>query len=130
MPQKINIAVDGFSSCGKSTLTKALAEKLGYRYVDTGAMYRSITLYFLEQKIEFDNKESVAQAIENISIDFCVVEGGKSHVCLNGEDVEGEIRSMRISKQVSEVAAISAVRTFLVAQQRAIVGSEGKPRAS
>lgn len=125
MPQKINIAVDGFSSCGKSTLTKALAKKLNYHYLDTGAMYRSITLFFLENNVDFDNPTAVEDALDKITIHFEIQPNGKSHVFLNNEDVEREIRTMRVSKQVSEVATISSVRSFLVKQQRVIAENKG-----
>ena len=115
--KKIIIAIDGYSSCGKSTLAKALAKSLHYAYVDTGAMYRAITLYFLDQNVDFNNATEVKNALQNIEIHFEHTKTG-NHVFLNGKDVEDEIRTMRISEMVSPVATISEVRRFLVAQQQ------------
>ncbi|WCL81484.1 (d)CMP kinase [Saprospira sp. CCB-QB6] len=117
--QKIIIALDGFAACGKSTLAKSLAKKLNYIYVDTGAMYRAVTLYFLNQEVSLDDEQAIAQALDNIRIDFRH-RAGANHCFLNGEDVEEEIRKMHVSKWVSPVAAISAVRRFLVKQQQAM----------
>ena len=113
------IAIDDFSSCGKSTLAKALARKLSFAYVDSGAMYRAVTLYFLNHDVLLSNNEEVLSALESINIDFDTVEG--RNICLlNGQDIEVEIRSMRVSNNVSEVAAIGSVRTKLVELQRNI----------
>ncbi|WMX12154.1 MULTISPECIES: (d)CMP kinase [unclassified Aureispira] len=120
---KITIAVDGFAACGKSTLAKALAKKLGYVYVDSGAMYRAVTLYFLDHNIDIENPASVEEALQNINIHFENIEG-KNHTFLNGEDVEDAIRTMRVSNFVSPVATISAVRKAMVKLQQAM-GAKG-----
>jgi cytidylate kinase len=114
---KIIIAVDGFAACGKSTLAKALAKSLGYIYIDSGAMYRAVTLYFLENNIDIKSSDDVATALKNISILFKNIDG-QNHTFLNNKDVENEIREMRISNFVSPVSTISAVRRFLVACQK------------
>jgi len=116
---KIIIAIDGFSSCGKSTLAKELAAKLGYSYIDSGAMYRAITLYFLRNQVDYSDPLHVLDAIANISLSFVFNEQtGRSDMHLNDEDVEPYIRDMIISEKVSEVAAIREVRAFAVAQQK------------
>ncbi len=114
---RITIAVDGFAACGKSTLAKALAKNLGYIYIDSGAMYRAVTLYFLDNSVDINNSVSVATALENLSIAFKNVDG-QNHTFLNGQDVEKEIRAMRVSDFVSPVSTISSVRRFLVACQK------------
>lgn len=121
---QINIAIDGFSSCGKSTLTKQLAKHLQYTYIDTGAMYRAVTLYFINNSISFQNSDEVNKALANIQLNFEQI-NDNSHILLNGKDVEDEIRSMKVSNYVSEVAAISAVRTFLVKQQQQLAKQKG-----
>jgi cytidylate kinase len=118
MNQGIIIAIDGYSACGKSTLAKQLAAILGYTYIDTGAMYRAVTYYFLQKKIDYLDDRAVAQALEELRIDFRPATAGKLHTFLNDEDVEDAIRTMEVSKSVSPVAAISAVRRFLVRQQQ------------
>jgi cytidylate kinase len=124
--RKIIITVDGFSSCGKSTLAKAIAKELNYVFVDSGAMYRAITLYFLRNNVSLDNKEAVNVALQNISLAFEYNrESGKSDMLLNGENVEAEIREMVISEKVSEVAAIKEVRTFAVKQQKSMGEAKG-----
>jgi len=120
---KITIAVDGFAACGKSTLAKALAKALDYAYVDSGAMYRAVTLYFLDHAIDFDDEAAVQEALTNIDIQFKNI-AGKNHAFLNGQDVEEDIRSMRVSKFVSPVATISAVRRAMVKLQQEL-GQEG-----
>ncbi len=115
------IAIDGYSSCGKSTLARALAKQLGYIYVDSGAMYRAATLYFLRKKVDWNDPTAVAQALQHIAIRFKhIPEEGRTHTLLNGEDVEEEIREMDVSRAVSPVATISAVRRAMVEQQRAL----------
>ncbi len=117
--KKIIIAIDGYSSCGKSTLAKQLAAKLNYVFVDSGAMYRAIALYFLRNQIDINNELQVSDALKNISLQFEYNgKTGKSDILLNGENVEKEIREMSISNKVSEVAAIEAVRLFAVHQQQ------------
>jgi len=117
----IIVAIDGYSSTGKSTLAKALAKKLAYAYIDTGAMYRAVTLYALRKgyvKIDSIDEVSLENSLNDIEITFVVSEGSNSEVCLNGEHVEGEIRGMEVSKKVSYISAIPAVRELLVAQQQ------------
>ncbi len=115
--KRIIIAIDGHSSCGKSTLAKALAKTLHYAYVDTGAMYRAVTLYFMDNNVDLTDMTQVREALNHIEIHFERTATG-NHVFLNGKDVEQEIRSMRVSEMVSPVAAISLVRKALVAQQQ------------
>jgi CMP/dCMP kinase len=117
--RKINIAVDGHSSCGKSTLARDLARELGYVYIDSGAMYRAVTYFFLEQGTDWNKPEAVQEALAGIQIEF-----RNGQTWLNGESVEEAIREMRISEQVSHVAAIPAVRRALVAQQQRM-GAQG-----
>lgn len=117
------IAVDGHSSCGKSTLSKALAAELGYIYIDTGAMYRAVTLHFLNYDIDITDAEAVTCALQDITISFELLDG-KNTTFLNGANVESEIRGMKVSSFVSEVAAIPAVRSSCVAMQRQM--GEGK----
>ena len=119
MKKGIIIAVDGFSACGKSTLAKALAEELDYTYIDTGAMYRAVTLYFLDNQVDWDDTQAVATALAKISIRFQEADGYPGRATfLNDQLVEQEIRGMRVSQSVSPVAAVSAVRRFLVDQQQ------------
>ena len=114
--KKITIAIDGPSASGKSTIAKSLAKALSYIYVDSGAMYRAVTLYFLENDVPIDNADAVAEALEHISIRFMRNERGNCTI-LNDRDVESEIRQMRVSEHVSQVASIKAVRTEMVKQQ-------------
>lgn len=114
--KRITIAIDGPSASGKSTIAKSLAKALGYIYVDSGAMYRAVTLYFLENDVPIDDADAVAEALEHISIRFMRNERGNCTI-LNDRDVESEIRQMRVSEHVSQVAAIKAVRTEMVTQQ-------------
>lgn len=126
MENKIIIAIDGFSSCGKSTLAKAMAKALEYVFVDTGAMYRAIALYFLRNNISFTDNNSILVALDKIELRFKYnTESQKSDMYLNGENVEQEIREMRVSQKVSEVASIPAVRDFAVAQQQAMGVDKG-----
>ena len=120
--KKINIAIDGHSSCGKSTLAKALASKLHYLYIDSGAMYRAVTLYFLNKGTDINNAEQVKEHLDQIAISFQNV-NGENRTLLNGADVSDEIRSMAINNFVSTVAALSSVRRKLVHQQQ-IIGSK------
>jgi CMP/dCMP kinase len=119
MDKKIIITIDGWSSCGKSTLAKQLAKELGYVYIDSGAMYRAITLYFLRNHIDWTDSAQVIDALKNISIEFEFNEKSQqSEIMLNGENVEYVIRDLVIAEKVSDVAAIKEVRTFAVAQQQ------------
>ncbi|NGM61642.1 (d)CMP kinase [Sphingobacterium sp. SGG-5] len=111
------IAIDGFSSCGKSTVAKALAKALGFVFVDSGAMYRAVTLYFLRHHIDIHNIEDVRVALSDIHIDF-IPHPKKIKVLLNEEDVTDEIRLMKVSDRVSEISAIKEVREAMVAQQQ------------
>jgi len=126
MSNKIIIAIDGYSSCGKSTLAKALAAQLEYVFIDTGAMYRAVALYFLRNNIGFENEAQILKALGVIKLNFVYnATSLKSDMVLNGENVEAEIREMRVSEKVSEVAAIGAVRDFAVAQQQAMGAFKG-----
>ncbi len=126
MAQKIIIAIDGYSSCGKSTLAKALATKLAYVFIDTGAMYRAIALYFLRNNVSFTDESSIAGALQQIKLNFKYnAETLKSDMYLNDENVEQEIREMAVSSKVSEVAALVLVRDFAVAQQQAMGVQKG-----
>lgn len=120
----IIIAIDGHSSCGKSTMAKALAKALHYAYLDTGAMYRAVTLYFLENGVDYSDPVAVENALQLIGIHFERVDG-QNHTFLNNEDVERQIREMRVSELVSPVSAISAVRRAMVAQQKAMGARRG-----
>ena len=123
---KIIIAIDGYSSCGKSTLAKELANKLGYSYIDSGAMYRAITLYFLRNQVNYTNHEDVLDAIASITLTFVFNEHEhKSEIHLNDENVELFIRDMIVSEKVSEVAAIREVRSFAVGQQKRMGRKKG-----
>jgi cytidylate kinase len=110
---KIIVAIDGFSSTGKSTLAKQLAGKLGYTYVDSGAMYRAITLYFLDMELDLKSSTEVEDSLAHIELRF-----EDNLICLNGQKVHEQIRTMSVANLVSEVAALPAVRTFAVAQQQ------------
>ncbi len=127
--KKIIIAVDGFSSSGKSTMARRLAAAVGYRYIDSGAMYRAVTLYALDHgMIDAEgnpDKAAIIAALPEIHIDFAVQPGGSQHTMLNGTDVETEIRRLRVSNAVSPVAAIPEVRHALVAMQKQMGESRG-----
>ena len=117
--KKIIITIDGYSSCGKSTLAKQLAKELNYVFIDSGAMYRAITLYFLRNHINWQNNKSVTAELKNINLEFAYNNhAGKSDMILNDENVEALIREMLVSEHVSEVSTIKAVREFAVAQQK------------
>ena len=118
--KKIIVAIDGYSSCGKSTIAKQLAQYAGYRYIDTGAMYRAVALYVLSNQIR-DNVEGI---LDNIRINFEIQADGSQHVTLNGEDVEKQIRTLEVGNMASQVAVNPAVRRFLVAQQQKM-GEQG-----
>ena len=124
--QKIIIAIDGYSSCGKSTLAKSMAKNLEYVFIDTGAMYRAVALFFLRAGIDFDNTLDIAAALNKITLQFKYNPATlQSDMYLNEENVAQEIREMRVSQKVSEVAAIALVRDFAVAQQQAMGESKG-----
>ena len=124
---RIIIAIDGYSSCGKSTLAKELARHLGYRYIDTGAMYRAVTLYFIRNQIDLHHPELVKGALKHIAIDFRIKpETQQQETYLNNENIEHEIRvNPRVASVVSDVSAISEVRRFLVTQQQALGKEKG-----
>lgn len=119
--RKIIVAIDGYSSCGKSTMAKALAEYAGYTYVDTGAMYRAVALYALENHLD---EQQLVAALPDIHISFIHKADGQ-HVCLNGKDVEAQIRTLEVGNKASQVSPIKAVRQFLVAQQQAMGDEKG-----
>lgn len=119
MQHQITIAIDGHSSCGKSTLAKALAKKLRYHYIDTGAMYRAVTLYMMQNKVSASNIELVKSELKNVELRFGL--NPKTHnadMHLNGKNVEQEIRTMEVSKNVSQFSTIKEVREAMVAQQQ------------
>ncbi|PZP50019.1 MAG: (d)CMP kinase [Pseudopedobacter saltans] len=124
--KKIIIAIDGFSSCGKSTLAKQLAKDLNYIFIDTGAMYRAITLYFIRKGIDATQKETILSEVDNIHLSFAYDEElGVNAIFLNGENVEKEIREMRVSNQVSPFATIAEVRHLAVEQQQRMGKEKG-----
>jgi len=122
--KKIIIAIDGHSSCGKSTLAKDLSKKLNYVYIDTGAMYRAVTLYFIQNKIELDQADAIELALKSIKIHF-ENKNGQNRTFLDGKDVEADIREMYVSKLVSPVATISTVRRAMVWQQQEMSKAKG-----
>jgi len=117
--QKIVIAIDGYSGCGKSSTAKAVANVLGYTYIDSGAMYRAVTLHFLNHHVVLSNPKDVRKNLDFLEITFHAnPDNGKQETYLNGLNVEDEIRTMRVSEYVSEVSKLKEVRTELVAQQQ------------
>ncbi|MEO9146781.1 MAG: (d)CMP kinase [Ginsengibacter sp.] len=123
---KIIITIDGFSSCGKSTLAKQLAKRLNYTYIDSGAMYRAITLYFLRNNIHLSNEKEIKAALKNISLEFNDDHiTGNSQIYLNGENVEYIIRDIVIAEKVSDVSALKDVRTFAVTAQQKMGTGKG-----
>ena len=120
--RKLIVAIDGYSSCGKSTIAKALAKYAGYTYVDTGAMYRAIALYTLRNGLT--DEASIIAALSQIKVGFILTDGAQ-HVTLNGEDVEAFIRTLEVGNRASEVSTIKQVRAFLVAQQQAMGQAKG-----
>jgi len=122
----IIIAIDGFSACGKSTTARAVASKLGYTYIDTGAMYRAVTLYFLQHYVSLTNPHDIEDALKKITVSFRKnPENGKDDVFLNGLNVEREARSMFVSEMVSQVSALHEVRVAMVAQQQKMGKKKG-----
>lgn len=128
--QKIIVAVDGYSSCGKSTIAKALAKYAGYTYVDTGAMYRAVALYVqrnansVVEELHSLNPSNVVNLLKDIRIGFVQTPDGQ-HVTLNGEDVESSIRTLEIGNLASQISTIKEVRAFLVEQQQAMGVEKG-----
>jgi CMP/dCMP kinase len=123
--RKIIIAIDGYSACGKSTTAKEAATVLGYRYIDTGAMYRAVTLYFLQHHVSLTNPKEINKALQDIHITFQVNSKNGTETFLNGLSVEKDIRKMKISENVSPVSAIKEVRTAMVEQQRRMGKEKG-----
>lgn len=117
MSKNIVIAIDGYSSCGKSTLAKALAKKLHFVYIDSGAMYRAVTVYFLRNNTDLTNKREVEKALDAIHLNFHSRDY-QTHITLNDEDISEDIRQMAVSEMVSEVSAVKAVRIEMVKQQQ------------
>ena len=124
--KKIIVAIDGYSSCGKSTIAKELARYAGYTYVDTGAMYRAIALYVNRLAVSGERlaAEQVIDLLPQIQVGFVQVDGAQ-HVTLNGEDVESQIRTLEVGNRASEISQIKEVRAFLVAQQQAMGVAKG-----
>lgn len=126
--KKIIIAIDGYSSCGKSTIAKALAKYAGYTYVDTGAMYRAISLYTLRKGLQVTGDglraEEVIALLPQVQVGFVQVDGAQ-HVTLNGEDVESQIRTLEAGNRASQISQIKEVRAFLVAQQQKMGEAKG-----
>lgn len=124
--KKINIAIDGHSACGKSTTARSMAKVLNYRYVDSGAMYRAVTQYFIKNNVTITNPKNVERALENIIVSFELnSKTGESDTFLNGLRVENEIRLMEVTEAVSEVSALSPVRKAMVAQQKKLARKKG-----
>src|SRR5688500_8259740 len=124
--KKIIITIDGWSSCGKSTLAKQLAKELGYVYIDSGAMYRAITLHFLRNHIDWTNAEAVDEALKDIVLEFVHNEKSKqSEMFLNGENVDYVFRDLVVAEKVSDVASIKGVREFAVAEQQKMGTQKG-----
>ena len=126
---KIVIAIDGFSSCGKSTMAKGLAKRIGYIYIDSGAMYRAVTLYCINHNLIDGNlidENSLKKQMQNIHIEFKInTQSGRPETWLNGKNVEQEIRSMQVSNLVSPVSALKFVRTAMTTQQQALGKAKG-----
>ncbi|MCF2518420.1 (d)CMP kinase [Dyadobacter sp. CY351] len=116
--KKIIIAIDGFSSCGKSSTAKKVAERLQYPYIDTGAMYRAVTLCFINKNVDLNNFSEVTDCLNEIAVSFKRSPQGDNEVYLNGTNVESEVRKMYVSEKVAEVSANPLVRKFLVRQQQ------------
>ena len=123
--EKIIITIDGYSSCGKSTLAKQLAKRLNYIFIDSGAMYRAITLYFLNNDVNIADEQAVQDALKDIKLEFINNNTGSSDIYLNGVNVEKSIRSLTVSDKVSDIAALEAVRHFAVSGQQAMGKSKG-----
>jgi cytidylate kinase len=124
--KKIIITLDGYSSCGKSTLAKQMAAHLNYVFIDSGAMYRAITLYFIRHRIDVTNSDAVIEALTHIHLAFVLNEQtGRADMYLNNENVEEEIRGLEVSNNVSQVAALEPVRIFSIAQQQLMGAQKG-----
>lgn len=128
MDKRIIVAIDGYSSCGKSTIAKALAKAAGYKYVDTGAMYRCVALYVLRNApFTMDNVDEawLLAHINDIQISFALQADGTQHTVLNGEDVESQIRTLEVGNAASQISTIGFVRKAMVAQQQAMGKDKG-----
>lgn len=124
--KKIIVTIDGWSSCGKSTLARGLAKELGYVYIDSGAMYRAITLYFLRDHVNWTDTKAVKAHLKHVALEFQYnTHTNQSEMYLNGENVEYVIRDLVVAEKVSEVAALGPVRDFAVAQQRKMGEAKG-----
>jgi len=123
--RRIIIAIDGYSACGKSTTAKEVSGILGYRYIDSGSMYRAVTLYFLDNHVSITNPKEIEKALDQIHLAFHVNSHGLTELFMNGVNVEKKIRKMRISENVSPVSAIKEVRHAMVAQQRKLGKERG-----
>lgn len=123
--KKIVIAIDGYSACGKSTTAKQVANVLGYKYIDSGAMYRAVTLHFLDRHVALTNPREVTRVLEDTHITFKLNGQNESETFLNGLNVEKKIRSMRVSEMVSRVSTVKQVRAALVDQQRKMGKEKG-----
>lgn len=121
--KQIIVAIDGYSSCGKSTIAKQLASYAGYRYIDTGAMYRAVAFYALQHRLTDDSQ--VVAALPDIHINFLRQDDGTQHTWLNGEDIEKAIRTLEVGNRASQVSQIKEVRQFLVEQQQAMGKDKG-----
>lgn len=125
--KRINIALDGHSSCGKSTMAKVLAKRIGYTYIDTGAMYRGVTLFSIQNNLWDGDKplvDEIVRRLDEITLRF-KTDGGVNRLLLNGEDVEDRIRGMEVSNKVSPISTIAEVRAFLVKQQQEMATEKG-----
>lgn len=125
MQRGLTIAIDGYSSCGKSTLAKALAQRLGYLYIDSGAMYRALTWYLLHCKIPIADNPQLRKALEEFNPEIHPHTGGKMEIFWKGVPLDQEIRSMEVSSHVSEVSTIPVIRRHLVSRQRELAGQLG-----
>ncbi|MBS1488245.1 MAG: (d)CMP kinase [Bacteroidetes bacterium] len=123
--KKIVIAIDGYSACGKSTTAREVASILGYRYIDSGAMYRAVTLFFLDKHISLTNPKEIERTLEQIHLAFHVNAHGTTELFMNGINVEKSIRKMRVSENVSPVSTLKEVRHAMVAQQRKLGKDKG-----
>ena len=123
--RKIIIAIDGYSACGKSTTAKEVAKIFNYRYIDSGAMYRAVTLYFLDHHISLTNPKEVEKALQSINITFRPNKSGTSETYLNNLNVESAIREMRVAERVSEVSVLASVRKAMVEKQRKLGKQRG-----
>jgi CMP/dCMP kinase len=122
---KIIIAIDGYSACGKSTTAREVAAVLGYRYIDSGAMYRAVTHHFLQHHVTLTNPKEVSKALSQITISFVVNSRNQTETFLNGANVEGDIRKMKVSENVSQISAVRSVREAMVNLQRRMGKDKG-----